>query len=74
MGYVYQDLKPCNLVITHNGNIKLCDYGLIGKIGTIDESLCGTPEYMAPERLTEKRNKLPLDTSVDAWSLGILTY
>ena len=43
MGFVYRDLKPSNLVITHSGDLKLCDYGLIGKIGEVDDSLCGTP-------------------------------
>ena len=74
LGYVFRDLKPSNVVLTHDGRIKLCDYGLIGKLSEIDTSLCGTPEYCPPERLTEKRKKNPLTEAVDAWSLGVFAY
>lgn len=43
-------------------------------LGAVDASICGTPEYMAPERLSNKRVTLPIDISVDFWSLGILAY
>lgn len=74
LGYIYRDLKPSNIVITHEGKIKLCDYGLVTRHKIIDDSICGTPEYMAPERLNERRSKLPLDPSIDIWSFGILLY
>ena len=74
MGFVYRDLKPSNVVISHDGSLKLCDYGLVGKIDSIDDSFCGTPEYMSPERLTDKRKKFALEGSVDAWSLGVFTF
>jgi serine/threonine protein kinase len=48
LGYVYRDLKPANILITHEGKIKLCDFGLVAPSGIIDFSVCGTPEYMAP--------------------------
>ena len=48
MGFVYRDLKPSNIVVTHQGKVKLCDYGLVGRLDTIDTSLCGTCEYLPP--------------------------
>ncbi|KAF5295572.1 hypothetical protein FQR65_LT10435 [Abscondita terminalis] len=71
LGMVYRDLKPENILIDLNGYIKITDYGFCKKV---DEqrtyTLCGTPEYLAPEIiLSQGYNK-----SVDWWSLGILIY
>ena len=51
LGYVHRDIKPDNILIAHLGGIKICDFQLVGPIGIIDDSYCGTPEYMPPERL-----------------------
>ena len=74
LGYIHRDIKPDNILITHSGQIKICDFQLVGEIGTLDDSICGTPEYMPPERLTEKRINCTLDASVDMWALGILAF
>jgi serine/threonine protein kinase len=58
----------------NDGKIKLCDFGLVVHIGTVDSAICGTPEYMAPERLSEKRFKAKIDTAVDVWALGVLLF
>jgi serine/threonine protein kinase len=71
---VYRDLKPSNVLVDHNGAVKICDFGLVIPVGTVDTSICGTPEYMPPERLSNKRMNSPIDTSVDFWSLGVLAY
>ena len=42
LGYVHRDIKPDNILITHSGDLKLCDFQFVGHIGTIDDSLCGT--------------------------------
>lgn len=74
LGYVYRDLKPSNILISHSGKIQICDFGFVIQENSLDSSLCGTPDYMAPERLSNNRKNIPLDCSVDMWSLGILTY
>ncbi|CAG8984271.1 hypothetical protein HYALB_00010696 [Hymenoscyphus albidus] len=76
-GVAYRDLKPENLLLDADGHIKLKrrmnDMGLgaelIGKIGET-YTLCGTPEYLAPEVIQSKGHT----TAVDWWALGILIY
>jgi protein kinase A len=67
---VYRDLKPENLLIQHNGYLKLVDFGFAKLCKTRTYTLCGTPEYLAPEILLNKGH----GKSVDWWCLGILMY
>lgn len=46
---VYRDLKPENILIDPQGYIRLCDFGFAKKIEDKTFTLCGTPEYLAPE-------------------------
>jgi len=45
----YRDLKPENLLIASDGHMKITDFGFAKKITDRSFTLCGTPEYLAPE-------------------------
>lgn len=45
----YRDLKPENLLIASDGHMKITDFGFAKKISDRSFTLCGTPEYLAPE-------------------------
>ena len=70
MNIVYRDLKPENLLIDDKGYLKLTDFGFAKKLESRTYTLCGTPEYLAPEILLQKGHGKP----VDWWCLGILIY
>lgn len=70
---VYRDLKLDNIMLTADGHVKLCDYGLC-KLGmdwrASTSTFCGTPEFIAPEILAEKT----YTRAVDWWAFGVLVY
>ncbi|KAM7080332.1 death-associated protein kinase 2-like [Ciconia maguari] len=70
------DLKPENIMLREKDvpkpRIKIIDFGLAQRLedGITFKSLCGTPQYIAPEVI----NYEPLSTSTDMWSIGVITY
>ena len=67
---VYRDLKPENLLIAEDGYLRLTDFGFAKVVEGRTYTLCGTPEYLAPEILLNKGH----GKAVDWWTLGILIY
>ncbi|CAG9321787.1 unnamed protein product [Blepharisma stoltei] len=70
LNIVYRDLKPENLLIAPDGYLKLTDFGFSKVVEGRTYTLCGTPEYFAPEILLNKGHGKP----VDWWTLGIIIY
>jgi len=70
LNVIYRDLKPENLVLDSKGFLKVTDFGFAKQIVDQTYTLCGTPEYFAPEIVTGQGH----GKGVDWWTLGILIY
>jgi polo-like kinase 1 len=71
---IHRDLKLGNLFLSEKMEIKLGDFGLATKVefeGERKRTICGTPNYIAPEILEGKNGH---SYEVDIWSLGVIMY
>ena len=73
-GILHRDIRASNIMMLHDGRVKLVEFGLARQPGdatvTLMGTLVGEPAYMAPEQL---RNH-PASPQSDLWALGVLLY
>lgn len=70
---IHRDLKLGNLFLNDDMEVKIGDFGLAAKLefdGERKKTLCGTPNYIAPEILTKRGHSY----EVDVWSIGCIMY
>jgi len=66
----YRDMKPENLLVANDGHIRITDFGFAKKIEDKTYTLCGTPDYLAPEIILGQGH----NQGVDWWAFGILLF
>src|SRR5678816_353432 len=62
MGYAHCDLKPNNILVNANGEMKIIDFGQACRLGSVKERIQGTPDFIAPEQV--KRDSITSKTDV----------
>ena len=72
--FVHRDIKPANTMVTHDGVLKITDFGLVKIFGASKEDIfsgAGSPPYMSPEQW---QDRLDIDERGDVYSFGCLLY
>jgi eukaryotic-like serine/threonine-protein kinase len=69
-GYIHCDLKPNNILIAHDGSVKLIDLGQACRAGTIKERIQGTPDWISPEQVCRS----PVTYRTDVFNFGATLY
>ena len=69
-GIAYRDLKPENILLDARGHVKLTDFGFAKHVPDLTWTICGTPDYLAPEVIRSQG----YTKAIDWWGLGVLIY
>ena len=69
---IHRDIKPANILITKNGDIKICDFGICKflNFNKVTNTSIGTPFFMSPEQMTEQY----YDYKIDVWGIGCVLF
>lgn len=71
-GIFHRDIKPANILVSHTGEVKLCDFGCskrVSELSTASSFIIGTPVYMAPELIKGTPHQ-----KSDIWSVGCTLF
>ena len=72
-GYIHRDIKPGNIMLSSQGEVKIMDFGIVRRVDselTQTGSFLGTPSYMSPEQLKGEG----VSPKSDLFSLGVVLY
>nr|AAB87699.2 MEKK-related kinase [Leishmania major] len=71
-GIFHRDIKPANILVSHRGEVKLCDFGCSKRVSELNKAascIIGTPVYMAPEFIKGEANH-----KADIWSMACALF
>ncbi|KAM9119195.1 dual specificity mitogen-activated protein kinase kinase 6 isoform 2-T2 [Pangshura tecta] len=73
LSVIHRDVKPSNVLINTQGQVKMCDFGISGYlVDSVAKTMdAGCKPYMAPERINPELNQKGYSVKSDIWSLGI---
>jgi serine/threonine protein kinase len=70
MGHAHCDLKPNNILVNSDGDVKIIDFGQACRLGSVKERIQGTPDFIAPEQVKRE----PITAKTDVFNFGATLY